>query len=188
MHVNNLYALVCKIYLAVRLKYFWYLILALLCVLEFATSRNTTKPSAGVSLTYYHTGGSALSIENLTTNFLETPFTVNTNHTYRKTGFLPYVSLSETFTNKYTSMSGEKLQIRAMQVEYIYIATGLTKIKAGTVMNLKDIKYSKLFANGATYCLASAYSSKNLWDMYYNGNYKYRSSSRSFFILYSQSI
>lgn len=61
MHVNNLYALVCKIYLAVCLKYFWYLILALLCVflskklvsnyslnilcvLEFATNKNTSKP------------------------------------------------------------------------------------------------------------------------------------------------
>ena len=96
------------------------------------------------------------------------------------------MSLVETFKNKYTNISGEKLQVRAMQVEDIYIATGLTEIKAGTVMNLNDIKYSKLFANGATYCLASAYSSKNLWDMYYNGNvgnngnYKYRSSSSCF--------
>ena len=105
---------------------------------------------------------------------------------YRKTGFLPYITPTETFSNKYTNISGEKLQVRAMKAEDIYNATGLTEIKAGTVMNLNDIKYSKLFANGATYCLASAYSSKNLWDMYYNGNvgnngnYKYRSSSSCF--------
>ena len=142
--------------------------------------------SAGVPLTYYHAESSATSIENLTTNFLTTPFSATEMRKYRKTGFLPYITPTETFSNKYTNISGEKLQVRAMKAEDIYNATGLTEIKAGTVMNLNDIKYSKLFANGATYCLASAYSSKNLWDMYYNGNvgnngnYKYRSSSSCF--------
>ena len=137
--------------------------LDILCVLEFATNRNAPKPSAGVPLTYYHAGDSALSIENLTTNFLETPFTVNIDRTYRKNGFLQNMSLVETFKNKYTNISGEKLQVRAMKAEDIYTVTGMTKIVQGNIMSLNNAKYNKLLTNGASYFIAFASNSSILW-------------------------
>ena len=137
--------------------------LDILCVLEFATNRNAPKPSAGVPLTYYHGGDSALSIENLTTNFLETPFTVNIVRTYRKNGFLQNMSLVETFKNKYTNISGEKLQVRAMKAEDIYTVTGMTKIVQGNIMSLNNAKYNKLLTNGASYFIAFASNSSILW-------------------------
>ena len=121
--------------------------LDILCVLEFATNRNAPKPSAGVPLTYCHGGDSALSIENLTTNFLETPFTVNIVRTYRKNGFLQNMSLVETFKNKYTNISGEKLQVRAMKAEDIYIATGLSSMKVNLKMNTMIYYQLKNFMN-----------------------------------------
>ena len=129
--------------------------LDILCVLEFATNRNAPKPSAGVPLTYCHGGDSALSIENLTTNFLETQFTANIDRTYRKNGFLSNISLTEIFNNKYTNVSAEKLQVRAMKAEDIYGVTGLTEMN--DKINLNDIKYGKLLVNGAEYFIASAY-------------------------------
>lgn len=119
--------------------------------------------SAGVPLTYYHAGDSALSIENLTTNFLETPFTVNIDRTYRKNGFLQNMSLVETFKNKYTNISGEKLQVRAMKAEDIYTVTGMTKIVQGNIMSLNNAKYNKLLTNGASYFIAFASNSSILW-------------------------
>lgn len=137
--------------------------LDILCVLEFATNKNAPKLSAGVPLTYYHAGDSALSIENLTTNFLETPFTVNIDRTYRKNGFLQNMSLVETFKNKYTNISGEKLQVRAMKAEDIYTVTGMTKIVQGNIMSLNNAKYNKLLTNGASYFIAFASNSSILW-------------------------
>lgn len=127
--------------------------------------------SAGVPLTYYHEyEKSSTSVENLTTKFLETPFTADQGCTYRKTGFLPYIALTEIFNNKYTKVSGEKLQVRAMKAEDIYGVTGLTKMQEGKTMNLSAVKYNKLFVNGATYYLASAYSYRFLWDVYSNAD------------------
>lgn len=73
--------------------------------------------------------------------------------TYRKTGFLPYITLAATFSNKYTNISGEKLQVRAMNAEDIFNVTGLKEMKIGYDMNLRDIKYNCLFINGADYWL-----------------------------------
>ena len=100
--------------------------------------------SAGVPLTYYHTyGNSSTSVENLTTKFLEIPFTDDQGCTYRKTGFLPYIALTEIFNTKYTKVSGEKVQVRAMKAEDIYGVTGLTEMQIGTTMNLSAVKYNK---------------------------------------------
>ncbi len=125
--------------------------------------RSPLQISAGVPLTYCHGGDSALSIENLTTNFLETPFTVNIDRTYRKNGFLQNMSLVETFKNKYTNISGEKLQVRAMKAEDIYTVTGMTKIVQGNIMSLNNAKYNKLLTNGASYFIAFASNSSILW-------------------------
>lgn len=126
--------------------------------------------SAGVPLTYYHPfGNSSTSVENLTTKFLETPFSIDKGYTYRKTGFLPYIALTEIFNNKYTKVSGEKLQVRAMKAEDIYGVTGLTKMQEGKTMNLSAVKYNKLFANGANYYLVSASGSRSLWIVDYVG-------------------
>ena len=59
--------------------------------------------SAGVPLTYYHYNNAETSIKNLAINFLDVPFSTTTNYTFRKTGFNPYVTLEETFNNKYTA-------------------------------------------------------------------------------------
>ena len=77
--------------------------------------------SAGVPLTYYHFNSSSTSIENLTAKFLETTFTANEKRTYIKNGFLPCITLIETFTNKYTKTSEDKLQVRAMKAEDLYM-------------------------------------------------------------------
>lgn len=151
--------------------------------------------SAGVPLTYHHANSTNESVENLTTNFLETPFMTSTVRTYRKTGFLPYVSLTKTFKNKYTNVSGEKIQVRAMKAEDIYRVTGLTEMQTRGTMNLNDIKYNKLFSNGFTYYLASAYDFNYLWYVYDNGNVynnngnrEFRNPSSCFSTPYSKSI
>lgn len=127
--------------------------LDILCVLEFATNRNAPKPSAGVPLTYNHVGDSSISIENLTSKFLETQFSPIQYRSYRKNGCLANVTLSEIFSNKYTNTSGEKLQVRAMNAEDIFNVTGLKEMKIGYDMNLRDVKYNCLFINGADYWL-----------------------------------
>ena len=120
--------------------------------------------SAGVPLTYNHPNyDSSISIENLTTKFLKTPFALNTSYTYRKNGFLQYVTLEYIFKNEYTNLVGEKLQIRALKAEDIYLITGLTEMIYGNSMNLDNIKYNNLFSNGAGYWIASAYTPGVLW-------------------------
>lgn len=86
--------------------------------------------------------------------------------TYRKTGFLPYITLTETFSNKYTNTSGEKLQVRAMKAEDIFNVTGLKEMKIGYDMNLRDVKYNCLFINGADYWLCHDI----MWTILANGD------------------
>ena len=64
--------------------------------------RSPLQISAGVPLTYWLGNGVVTSIENISSNFLKTPFTVNDWGTYRKNGFLPNITLTEIFSNKYT--------------------------------------------------------------------------------------
>lgn len=53
---------------------------------------------------YYHAYGySTESVENLAINFLTTLFHTSEISRYRKTGFNPCKTLTEIFTNKYTS-------------------------------------------------------------------------------------
>ena len=80
------------------------------------------------------------------------------------------MTLTEVFTNKYTKVSGDKLQVRSMKAEDIYGVTGLTKMQEGTTMNLSAVKYNKLLVNGANYWLASAYDSNCLWFVYDGGD------------------
>lgn len=123
--------------------------------------------SAGVPLTYYHNGSSSTSVENLTTKFLEIPFTADQGCTYRKTGFLPYIALTEIFGNEYTNISGDKLQVRAMKAEDLYIVTGLIEMKTGKIMNLTDEKYENLIINGGDYWI---YTNDNMWTILKNGD------------------
>ncbi len=73
------------------------------------------------------------------------------------------MSLAETFTNKYTKLSGDKLQVRALKAEDIYLITGLTEMIYGNSMDLDNIKYNNLFSNGASYFIAFASNSLVLW-------------------------
>ena len=144
--------------------------------------------SAGIPLTYYHKNSASTSVNNLTVKFLETPFTGNDDYTYRKNGFLPNATLTEIFTNKYTNVSGERLQVRAMKVEDICKVTRLPEMIFGSAMNLADTIYDKLFATGAEYWLTSACnnSTSQLWFVqtygYVNsgGNFEIRNSPSCF--------
>ena len=133
----------------------------------------TIPNSAGVPLTYYHPYGySDMSVEKLTLKFLEIPFNTKIEvekFAYQKNGFLSGLTLTEVFKNKYTSISGEKLQVRAMKAEDIYIATGLSSMKVNLKMNLYDEKFNKLFVSGGNYFIASEYESYDLWYVHSNG-------------------
>lgn len=113
-----------------------------------------------------------MSVEKLTLKFLEIPFNTKIEvekFAYQKNGFLSGLTLTEVFKNKYTSISGEKLQVRAMKAEDIYIATGLSSMKVNLKMNLCDEKFNKLFVNGGNYFIASEYESYDLWYVHSNG-------------------
>ena len=73
------------------------------------------------------------------------------------------MTLEYIFKNEYTNLVGEKLQIRALKAEDIYLITGLTEMIYGNSMNLDNIKYNNLFSNGAGYWIASAYTPRVLW-------------------------
>ena len=143
--------------------------------------------SAGVPLTYRGSGLSAINVENLTINFLTTSFYASNSHTYRITGFNPYKTLTQVFTNKYTAtyasditvtyptydstVTGTKtagtLKVRAMTMDDIKRATGLSSISEKN--RLTDARYQNLFNLGAYYWLASVYSSGLLWLVYDDG-------------------
>ena len=109
-----------------------------------------------------------MSVEKLTLKFLEIQFNTKIEvekFAYQKNGFLSGLTLTEVFKNKYTSISGEKLQVSAMKAEDIYIATGLSSMK----VNLCDEKFNKLFVNGGNYFIASEYESYDLWYVHSNG-------------------
>ena len=103
----------------------------------------------------------------MTAKFLETTFTANEKRTYIKNGFLPCITLIETFTNKYTKTSEDKLQVRAMKAEDLYIVTGLIEMKTGKIMNLNDEKYENLIINGGDYWI---YTNDNMWTIFKNGD------------------
>lgn len=127
--------------------------------------------SAGVPLTYYHGSASTTSVENLAIKFLTTPFHASNSYAYRKTGFNPYQTLTQIFTNKYTAtyandtsvtyptystntVTGTKsagtLKVRAMTLDDIKLITG------GSTSGLSDASYQELFKIDAYYWLASA--------------------------------
>ena len=118
--------------------------------------------SAGVPLTYYHYGNLALSIENLIDNFIETSFTVDTNNTYRKSGFLLYKTLFQTFDNAYTDINGIRLKIRALNIQDI---SNIISIPIEKDLKLNDVNLNKLFDIGSNYYIASQYNSDQIWLM-----------------------
>lgn len=152
--------------------------------------------SAGVPLTYYHVHQSAKSVENLAIKFLTIPFHASNNNQYRKTGFNPYQTLTQIFTNKYTAtyssdtqvtyptydsntvtatrLAGE-LKVRAMTMEDIKLSSGLETISSRTY--LTNAIYQQLYHVGTYYWLASAYSDYSLWCVLYNGSVSYGSSN-----------
>ena len=152
--------------------------------------------SAGVPLTYYHSGASTTSIKNLAINFLTTSFHVSNDNQYRKTGFNPYQTLTQIFTNKYTdtyandtsvtystnTVTGSKtagtLKVRAMTKEDIMRITENTTFSSS--IDLSNAKYQNLFEVDAYYWLASAYTSYyTMWSVhddggvYYDGTIEY---------------
>ena len=143
--------------------------------------------SAGVPLTYYNHSAST-SVENLAIKFLTTAFHASDDNTFGKTGFNPYQTLTQIFTNKYTAtyandtsvtyptyssntVTGTKLagtlKVRAMTLKDIQTATGLSSISNRTY--LTDAMYQQLYHVGAHYWLASASSASRLWRVYHDG-------------------
>ena len=127
--------------------------------------------SAGVPLTYYHYMSAPGSLADITTNFFETKFSSTENRAYRKSGFLPYITLKEIFDNKYTEISGDKLQVRSMNEKDICNAQK-TETNKDWSRDIGNKKYNRLFTCGAIYYVAYATSSC-LWfiDGEYVGNY-----------------
>lgn len=132
--------------------------------------------SAGVPLTFKPASGTN-SATLLKDSFFDIGFGDTGSDIFYKTGFL-YKSLKESFTNQYTVMKADGVtpMVRPMVQEDIFRITGHTAMALGTTMQLSDAKWEQLFANGAYYYLASAYSSFYLWyvdnDGYVsNGNY-----------------
>lgn len=123
--------------------------------------------SAGVPLTYWLDNGVVTSIENISSNFLKTPFTVNDWGTYRKNGFLPNITLTEIFSNKYTNVNDGKPQVRSMNVDDILKVIAKANNNMNNVSRDEIIKkvYNNLFYIGGDYFLATAYTSgvNNLW-------------------------
>lgn len=143
--------------------------------------------SAGMPLTFY-SEYSTTSVEYLAIKFLTTSFHASNSYAYRKTGFNPYQTLTQIFTNKYTAtyandtsvtypiystdtVTGTKpagtLKVRAMTLKDIQTATGLSSISNGTY--LTNTKYQNLFEVDACYWLASARSARYLWYVDYSG-------------------
>ena len=149
--------------------------------------------SAGVPLTFY-SEYSSTSVEYLAIKFLTTSFHASNSHAYRKTGFNPYQTLTQIFTNKYTatyandtsvtyptystntvigSKTAGTLKVRAMTKEDIMRVTGDTTFSSS--INLTNAKYQNLFKVDAYYWLASANNSNSLWSVSYNGSVNYDS-------------
>lgn len=137
--------------------------------------------SAGVPLTFY-SEYSATSVEYLAIKFLTTSFHASKSYAYRKTGFNPYQTLTQIFTNKYTatyandtsvtyptystntvigSKTAGTLKVRAMTKEDIMRVTGDTTFSSS--IDLTDAKYQNLFKVDAYYWLASAINRSDLW-------------------------
>jgi len=124
--------------------------------------------SAGIPLSYYHSSNSSTSETALITNFLTTKYDPSAGFSYRKTGFSPYSTLTETFTNKYTEMNGTAPKVRSMVKEDILRVTGDETFS--NTISLTKAEYQNLFHVGQYYWLASAYNTDRLWYVYSNGN------------------
>ena len=159
-----------------------------MCFVYWFKEKSKAFFSAGVPLTYHHYNNSAISVENLAINFLTIPFRASNSYTYRKTGFNPYKTLTQVFTNKYTAtyekdetvtyptydnntVTGTKtagtLKVRAMTMDDINGATRLSSISDAT--SLRDAQYQKLFDLGVFYWLASTLHEDSLWFVNSNG-------------------
>lgn len=86
-------------------------------------------------------------------SFLDIPFNSTESMSYRKTGFVFFNSFEEVFVNKYTDISGEKLQVRALDSGDVM---NITKEQFSTKNNLSSGKWNKLFYVEANYYFASA--------------------------------
>ena len=127
--------------------------------------------SAGVPLTYYYEYINAFSCEKqLKDNFLDIPFSSIENASYRKNGFVFFNSFEEVFVNKYTDISGEKMQVRALDSGDVM---NVTKEQFSTQNNLSSGKWNKLFYVGAKYYFASASYNLRIYLMQENGNINY---------------
>ena len=137
----------------------------------------------------HNSGASTTSIKNLAINFLTTSFHASNDNQYRKTGFNPYQTLTQIFTNKYTdtyandtsvtyptystnTVTGSKtagtLKVRAMTNEDIMRITENTTFSSS--IDLSNAKYQNLFEVDAYYWLASADHISNLWYVERNGD------------------
>ena len=95
-------------------------------------------------------------------SFLDIPFGSTENASYRKSGFVFFNSFEEVFANKYTDISGEKLQVRAVESGDV---RNVTKEQFSTRNNLSNGKWNKLFYVDANYYFASASYSLRMYMM-----------------------
>ena len=145
-----------------------------MCLVYWFKEKSKSFFSAGVPLTYYHKNSASTSVNNLTVKFLETPFTGNDDYTYRKNGFLPNITLTEIFSNKYTNVNDGKPQVRSMNADDILKVIAKANNNMNNVSRDEIIKkvYNKLFYIGGDYFLATAYTSSayDLWRIDSRGN------------------
>lgn len=128
--------------------------------------------SAGIPLTYYKYNAST-AVTNLTTKFLTTSFSPSANDTYRETGFNPYVSLQETFTNKYTLMdsSTNMPKVRAMtkkDLDRVYGSTTsssayVTAEKFGNLLAIPTASMINSTSKSYVYYWLASANSGSLW-------------------------
>ena len=125
--------------------------------------------SAGVPLTYYHTEIPDESITKMVDNFVFTGFTVEEDYTYRKTGFNPYDTLTNIFSNKYTLLKENGVpKVRALQSEDVLSVTGASSLSVGD--DLSAVRYHNLFDIGESYWLASDYTGDDISLLVIDGN------------------
>lgn len=134
-------------------------------VLSIENDGTVNLVSAGIPLTYYHYDNAATSIKNLAINFLNIPFSISDNFTFRRNGFTQTITLEEVFNNEFTDIydkntvvsytssydngtvvtySGEKkageLKVRSItkeDLDKVYDSTGATITKNATYVNAK---------------------------------------------------
>jgi uncharacterized repeat protein (TIGR02543 family) len=118
--------------------------------------------SAGIPLIYYHGGAASATKENITNNFLETPFGTEIQQ-YTEIGIInpEEETLTELFDNGYTKKVNDKLQVRSITSDDLY------RVKNATTMSGMDLSGNDLYTVGAAYWTDEKYRGNEHLDLYY---------------------